>query len=84
MTYQQTYSSIGKRERRDMLYDFTLYKLEYMAAMEPDGLRSMWYMSLANLYEDGAVTIEWEGGEPVPMALLDAQPIDIIEETKRL
>jgi hypothetical protein len=67
-----------------MLYDFTLYKLEYMAAMEQDGLRSMWYMSLANLYEDGAVTIEWEGGEPVPTVLLHTQPTDIIEETFRL
>ena len=67
-----------------MLYDFTLYKLDHMAATEPDGLQSMWYVSLANLYEDGAVTIEWEGGEPVPTAVLDPQPADIIEETFRL
>ena len=67
-----------------MLYDFTLYKLEHMAATEPNGLRSMWYQSLAHLHEDGAVTIAWEDGEPVPTVLLHTQPTDIIEETHRL
>ena len=64
-----------------MLYDFTLYKLETMANLEPDGLRSMWYLSLAQLHEDGAVTIEWEDGEPLATVLLHTQPADIIEES---
>ena len=65
-----------------MLYDFTLYKLETMALETHDGLRAMWYSSLANLYYEGTVTIAWAGGEPVPtVVLFPSEVTDIIEES---
>ncbi len=62
-----------------MLYDYTLYKLETMALEAEDGIRAMWYSSLANLYYDGAVTIAWVHGEPVPTVVLyPSEVTDII------
>jgi hypothetical protein len=53
-----------------MLYDFTMHKLEAMAEREEDGIKAMWLVTLANLYYDGAVTIDWIGGQPVPTVVL--------------
>tara|TARA_R110000824_G_scaffold108362_1_gene255301 strand:+ start:240 stop:443 length:204 start_codon:yes stop_codon:yes gene_type:complete len=65
-----------------MLIDFTLAKLERLYDEEPDDLRAMWYATIANLYEEGSVTILWEGGQPVPISTYPSEPADIIKENK--